>query len=523
LKAGPGALLALVVALAALGLQQRLVSDPHVRYDRFSLPAFDAYVHVAMAERPAVFSVAPWGYRVLAPAAAAALPGNAVQGFRRLAFLSLLAAAVLLHFFLRRIGLGRRPALLGAAAFALSPPVAESLRYVFLGEPLSSALEIAFLLALASGAGTGALALLLTVWALAKELWPLFLPLVLLREWRRGPRAALAATLAVAAGPLAVTLILREWWWRPPSAATVTGDAGSLEATAIALTSWRQWAGPMLILGLTPLAVVGALRYRAHPFAARYGWLVAILLLVPLWAASYVSGSFFAADVTRLLLYALPLLIALALMAFFPLASKPETPPPARAASRSSIVGAMAAAAIVISLPLFLDRYRRIDLRGARDGPLVLALCRESLQAAQRLERARPVVLDAATTGYEWGVSRPEEMGRMRWFLREGWGARAHYGTGDVVMQEARASLLVPCLRPRELEAVLRLDALSPRAVEVLVNGRRLGERIVGPSGVESVVRVPAEALFRGDNVLTLAAPDGPGLRFRSLVLRPAP
>jgi hypothetical protein len=523
LKAGPGAPLALVVALAALGLQHRLVSDPHVRYDRFSLPAFDAYVHVAMAERPAVFSVAPWGYRVLAPTAAAALPGNAVQGFRRLAFLSFLAAAFLLHFFLRRIGLGRLPALLGAAAFALSPPVAESLRYVFLDEPLSSALEVAFLLALASAAGTGALALLLTVWALAKELWPLFLPLVLLREWRRGPRAALAATLAVAAGPLAVTLILREWWWRPPAAATVTGDAGSLEATAIALASWRQWTGPMLILGLTPVAVVGALRYRAHPFAARYGWLVAILLLVPLFAASYVSGSFFAADVTRLLLYALPLLIALALMAFFPLVPAPEPTSAPRAASRSSIVGGVAAAAIVISLPLFLDRYRRIDLRGARDGPLVLALCRESLQAAQRLERDRPVVLDAATTGYEWGVSPPEEMGRMRWFLREGWGARAHYGTGDVVMQEARASLLVPCLRPRELEAVLRLDAPSPRAVEVLVNGRRLGERIVGPSGVESVVRVPAEALFRGDNVLTLAAPDGPGLRFRSLVLRPAP
>jgi hypothetical protein len=511
-----------VVALAALGFQQRRVSDPHVRYDRFSLPAFDAYVHVAMAERPAVFTVAPWGYRVLAPAAAAALPGNAVQGFRRLAFLSLLTAAVLLHLFLRRLGLGPLPALLGVAAFALSPPAAESLRYVFLAEPLSSALEVAVLLALASGAGTGVLALLLTVWALAKELWPLFLPLVLLREWRRGPRPALAAALAVAAGPLAVTLILRGWWWRPPAAATVTGDAGWLEATAIALASWRQWAGPMLLLGLTPLAIVGSLRSRARPLTARYGWLAAILLVVPLFAASYVSGSFFAADVTRLLLYALPLLIPLALMAFFPLAA-PERPGAAGAASRPSLVGAAGAAAIVLSLPLLLDRYRRIDLRGARDGPLVLALCRESFQAARRLERDRAVVLDAATTGYEWGVSPPEEMGRMRWFLREGWGPRAHYGAGDIVMQEDRASLLVPCLRPRELEAVLRLDAPGPRPVEVLVNGRSLGERIVGTSGDEAVVRVPAEALVRGDNVLTLSAPDGPGLRLRSLVLRPAP
>ena len=40
MKGGPGAVLALVVALAALGLQQRRVSDPHVRYDRFSLQEF---------------------------------------------------------------------------------------------------------------------------------------------------------------------------------------------------------------------------------------------------------------------------------------------------------------------------------------------------------------------------------------------------------------------------------------------------------------------------------------------------
>ncbi|HEY2946365.1 MAG TPA: hypothetical protein VGN09_28290 [Vicinamibacteria bacterium] len=515
--------MALLVAVGALGLAQYRVSDPHVRYDRFSLPAFDAYVHVAMAERPSVFTVAPWGYRVLAPALAAVLPGNAVQGFRRLAFLSLLAAAVLLHLFLRRVGLGELPALIGVAAFALSPPVAESLRYVFLDEPLSSALEAAFLLALASGAGAGVLTLVLTVWALAKELWVLFLPLVLLREWRRGPRPALATTLAVAAGPLAVTLILREWWWRPLGAEAGAGDAGWLEATGIALAAWRQWAGPILLLGLTPLALAGALRRRARPFAARYGWLAVVLLAVPLFAASYVSGSFFAADVTRLLLYALPLLLPPVLMAFFPVATAPEPPPAGRAPSRPSIAGAVAAAVIVLSLPLLLDRYRRIDLRGARDGPLILALCRESLQAARRLERDRPVVLDTATTGYEWGVSPPEEMGRMRWFLREGWGARAHYGTGDVVMQEPRASLVVPCLRPRELEAVLRLEATSPRPIEVVVNGRRLGQRTVGPAGDEAVVRLPADALFRGDNVLTLSAPDGPGLRFRSLALRPAP
>src|SRR6185436_9290168 len=168
-------------------------------------------------------------------------------------------------------------------------------------------------------------------------------------------------------------------------------------------------------------------------------------------------------------------------------------------------------------------RYRRVDLRGTRDGPLVLALCRESLQAAQRLDRGREVVLDAERTGFQWGVSPAEEMGRMRWFLREGWGPLAHYGVGEVVMQEAKASLLVPSLRPRDLEATFRLEAPALRRVEVLVNGRSLGQQAVGPSGAEAGLRLPADALFRGDNVLTLSAPDGPGVRFRSLAVRPAP
>jgi hypothetical protein len=523
LRQGRGALLALLAALAAVAFQQWRVADPHVRYDRFSLPAFDAYVHVAMAERPAVFTVAPWGYRILTPAVAAALPGNAVQGFRRLALLSVLAATFLLFFFLRRVGLGEAPALAGIAAFALSPPVAESLRYVFLAEPLSSALEVVFLLALASGAATGVLALLLTVWALAKELWPVFLPLVLLREWRRGPRAALAATLAAGAGPLLVTLLLRGWWWRPPAPAPGVGEASLIDGAAMALGAWRQWAGPWMLLGLTPLAVAGALRRRARPFAARFGWLAAALLVMPLFAASYVSGSFFAADVTRLLIYALPLLLAPALMVLFSVAPVSDVAATAPASAGAGRAAAAGAAVIVIGLPFLLDRYRRVDLRGARDGPLVLALCRESLQAAQRVERERPVVFDAAATGYEWGVSPAEEMGRMRWFLREGWGPRAHYGTGDVVMQQERASLLVPVLRPREMEVVLRLDAPSPRTVELLVNGRRVDRREVGPSASESGFHVPAESLFRGDNVLTLAAPEGPGVRFLSLALRPSP
>jgi hypothetical protein len=367
------------------------------------------------------------------------------------------------------------------------------------------------------------LALVLTVWALAKELWPFFLPLVLLREWHRGPRRAVLATTAVAAGPLAATLILRGWWWRPPTLAPDAGGAGWMAAVALAIEAWREWVGPILLLGLTPLAIAGAWRRRARSFVSRYGGLAALLLVVPLLAASYVSGSFFAADVARLLLYALPLLVPLALMAFFPVsAAAAEPPAPAVVGRRTSLAAGLAAAAVVAALPLVLDRYRRTDLRGSRDGPLVLAFCRESWRAAQRLEAGRTVVFAAATTGFDWGVSPPEGMSRMRWFLREGWGRRAHYGKGDIVMQEARGSVVVPCLRPREIEAAVRLDAPSPRRVQLLVNGRGLAERLVDAAGDEAVVRVPADALFRGDNVLTLSA-DMPGLRLVSLSLRPAP
>ena len=111
----------------------------------------------------------------------------------------------------------------------------------------------------------------------------------------------------------------------------------------------------------------------------------------------------------------------------------------------------------------------------------------------------------------------------MRWFLREGWGALAHYGTGDIVMREATASLLVPCLRPRTLDAALSLQAPSPRRVGLLLNGRSLGGRDVTTSAAETVVRLPAEDLFRGDNVLTVSDPGAPGLHLRRLVLRPAP
>lgn len=50
---------AVVVLVLGLGIGPR--------YDRFVLPAFDGHVYAATAEQPRLFTVAPWGYRILEP------------------------------------------------------------------------------------------------------------------------------------------------------------------------------------------------------------------------------------------------------------------------------------------------------------------------------------------------------------------------------------------------------------------------------------------------------------------------
>ena len=98
----------------------------------------------------------------------------------------------------------------------------------------------------------------------------------------------------------------------------------------------------------------------------------------------------------------------------------------------------------------------------------------------------------------------------MRWFLREGWGERAHYGTGEVTMHAARARVLLPVLVPADLTAALHVQA--PRTD----GGRRVGQRPAAaargrwaPESGPETIAIPAAVLFRGDNLLTLAARDG--------------
>lgn len=507
-----GAILALVLAAGIVAFRQSRLDDRTV-HDRYHLPAFDAYAYVAMAESPGVFTVAPWGYRVLTPLLVAAVPGrDLVAHFRWLTYAGLCLSAALAYLFLRRLGHGEVSALGGAAALCASGPVGELLGYPYLVEPVALALELGFLLALESGAGAGVLTLVSVLSACNKELQLLLLPLVFLaRRDRDGWRLALWKTAASAAGTLA-TIVLLRWLWAPVASLPALPDSWGPILGGL----WqyrRETAVGLLLGGLLPLAAAGAFLARARPYLRRYGYLVAITLGFPFFAWMNVGATrplaLFGRNTTRLLIFALPALLPLGLMALealfrrAPPEVQPDPPPrawPGRAAWALT-------PAILLALALGLDGYRRADLRGARDGPLVLAFCRETLRAARRVERGGEAAFETARLQYVWGVSPPAEMGRMRWFLREGWGELPHYGTGDAVMRGLEATVVLPCLRPRPLEVLVQLETARATPIGVSLNGRPLRQALVGPGLTPVPLQVPAAMLVRGDNLLGLERP----------------
>jgi hypothetical protein len=512
------------LAAALLAFQAWRGRDPHLVYTRFDLPAFDAYAYVAMAEDPRFFTVAPWGYRVLAPAlahvAAGGEPTRVLRAFRAVNLGALLAAAVLLWLFQRRLGLAPRVALAGAAAFALSPPVAELLRNPFLADAVVVALEAGFLLAVEAGAGVPVLVLLAVAGALAKESFLLLVPVAYLaRRGRDGDARALARAASAGLAAAAVTVLLR-WWWTPhleaplPAARFDTLLAAGANARAFAgRQPWAVWFLMATIAG----ALLAARRAEGRSLLGRYGYAAAAALAAPFFNPVVFSPG----DVRRLLVHALPALVpilASALPGTWEAASAAASP----ARRRIGRIAAAVAAAGAMASPLALDRYRRADLQGPRDGPFVLAFCRETLRTARRLGRGEAVTFDPAERQFEWGASDPGRLHRMRWFLRDGWGERAHYGTGPVTMSASRAELAVPSLDGRDLDLTLHLRAPEDAAGALLVNGHTVGQWRAGPAAQS--FRLPAAALFRGDNVVALevAAGDPLGVRLERYRVAPA-
>jgi hypothetical protein len=476
-----------------------------------------------MAEAPSVFTVAPWGYRVLTPALVHLLPLDVVRGLEALTFAGLLASALLLAVFLRRLGHGDATILAAVAAFPFLGPAVEVVQFPYLVEPLTLALEVAFLACLAGSGRTGVLALIAVLGALSKELQVLLVPLVYFaRVEADGRRAALRKTAVVALAALAATVLVRTWTPLPALA------LGRPPVEAV-LAAWRRdwpetWRGA-LMLGLTPLALAGACLPRARPFLRRYGYGLAVTVLVPFAAFVNVGDPrviFFGKNTERLLVYAIPLLLPLALHATDALRGRAAAMPAAVAARpRADRVAGGLAVLALLAVGLGLDRYRRADLRATRDGPLVLAFCRESLAAARRLERGRFTVLDPERDYFVAGQSDARDLGRMRWYLRDGWGPRpSSISAGPVVAQEARATFVLPCLTPADWLVTLTLSAREARRVRIDLNGREVGTADAGPAPERVVVAVGRDALFRGDNLVGLDG--GPGVRLHRVSVRPA-
>jgi hypothetical protein len=275
------------------------------------------------------------------------------------------------------------------------------------------------------------------------------------------------------------------------------------------------------------LALAGLAHPAGRAFARRYGLLALALTALALTAWLYVPSRvvhpFYGANTTRLMIYVVPLLLPMALFAVdlvWParaaaMAARAEVPePPPDSPSRArTVVTALASIAVAVCMAvpfLALDRYRRLPLHDRRDGPLVLATCRESLRTARRLDSGRLVTFDLAMPE-DVETGDPRFMTLVRWYLRAGWEDGSDHALGPARMVAGEATLLLPCFRPRPIALTLALDAPAGATVEVLANGTPLGTW-----APDQTMVVPASALFRGDNLVTLRGPKGE-IRLRGL------
>lgn len=516
---------ALAVLVTALGVAHHREAH-EVRLDEygaFVLPGFDAHVYMAMAEEPAFFTLPPWGHRILVPWLVHGLPGSPVVAWRWLGFVALSVSGGLLYLFLRRLGCGPKPSWLAVAAFAFSGPVESAVAYPFLVEPVTLCLLLGLLVGLESGAGAGVLGLLAVLAVLSKEVALFFLPVIFFARWDRdGARKALATTLAACVPALLVTVVLRVWWApSPPLPSTASMDVLWLAAWRLIdrFPDWWRWA---FLGGLTPLAAAGACLPQARLWLRRYGYLLAATWGLPFVASVYTaepSVPFFGEDIPRLLLYAMPVTLALALVAVDRVFRHRELPAPAPPLeARLALAAAVAALAVAVAPMALQDRYRRADLRGPRDGRFVLAFCRESLAQARLVAAGRAVDLAPERRSFVPGKSFPELAGQMRWFLRKGFAPEARY-QGPVVTVDAEASLVLPSLTSEDLNLNLVASAAPPRRVALRVNGSGIGEMDLDKAPSRQRFVVPGGTLFRGDNELRLVA-EGPGVRLHEFRLR---
>jgi hypothetical protein len=108
-------------------------------------------------------------------------------------------------------------------------------------------------------------------------------------------------------------------------------------------------------------------------------------------------------------------------------------------------------------------------------------------------------------------------------FLVDGWEADRSEGSRAIWMRGRRASLVVPVLAPQDVGVSLSLSApAADVTLRATVDGTAVGEARVGRTRATTTFRLPASALVRGENELTLAAEAPVTVQLHGVSLEPA-
>ena len=218
--------------------------------------------------------VAPFPYRLLVPAAAAAIPGDVRNNFALVNWLLVSATACMTALSVWRLGLGRNGAVAAGLVLVCSVPTFWYAPYLLV-DPGSVCARAAFVLALVSGQPWLAALAGVVGSGVREENIVLLFWLLIARQI--GWRAGLLALAAALAWMLAVR------WWIIGGLPSYTW-VPSLARVAGALRDWRSLASIALAAGVVlPLALLGM--RQALPQLRPFKRLLLLMALPPLYAA----------------------------------------------------------------------------------------------------------------------------------------------------------------------------------------------------------------------------------------------
>lgn len=498
----------LAMAPACLVLLQGLWIGP--KYDRFVLPAFDGFVYDAMASYPRVFTLAPWGYRILEPWIVHLLPvSSAAVGFFWLNLFLLSGAVFLAGRWLSRIGFSPMAAALGGLSLALTPPMQAVLDYQVLVDPLTLFITVVILNELVTPHWL-TLSALFAIGAITKEmcLMPLLVVPFALSS-RIGWKRSMWHSLWVGAPAIGLLILLRLTW----------GEGRELtDAANLPLLLERfggvPWSYTFVFLGGTLLGLFGLARERSAEFRA-IGCLLWFGNFLAVLANPY---GFRSADLLRISLFAWTPWLPLVLTGIGFSRAQVETRPVRSVRWRT--VASLGGLFFALGAVLSTDGYQRAPSGRTPNAVAFAGRIRETMKTARALDQGEAFTFDWESGRFAMPVTESfnlTEARQQRWFLYSGFGPDAAFGTGAPEFR-GDAELLLPVFVPRPATISIQFDGPPDAHVSLSVAGHDLGS--APADGAATELEVPQSSLIRGDNIVRLRGPEGVGVRVLRLEIR---